>query len=200
MRLSWGDFAQIFSKHKYNRPKEYQIFIIGFCDSKWSSLQVLEVIKSSVKVNVAHIDKVIIVCSGRIEGAHVEAIKQFMIWLSFEKYKLKFCFIYNKSDGLSEEEKMENLSHMMNELGADNRAATFFHELDGSISSINLNINLGFPKKATYSEVAEYHETLTRVTLAQMPKKRIPVNESSCTILWFEMLLFEMIQLNLINN
>jgi hypothetical protein len=84
-----------------------------------SSTDVLEVIKSSVKVNMSYIDKVIIICSGRIEGAHVEAIQQFMRWLSYEKYKQKFVLIHNKSDGLSEAEKLENISYMVDVLKGD---------------------------------------------------------------------------------
>ena len=84
-----------------------------------SSTEVLQVIKSSVKINMAYIDKVIIVCSGRIEGAHVEAIQQFMGWLSYEKYKQKFVLIHNKSDGLSEAEKLVNIAYMVNELKGD---------------------------------------------------------------------------------
>ena len=67
-----------------------------------SSTQVLEVIKSAVTINMAYIDKVIIVCSGQIEGAHVKAIQQFMGWLSYEKYKQKFVLLllYKQKNGV----------------------------------------------------------------------------------------------------
>ena len=159
----------------------------GFCDSAMSKTDVYNVIKSSVKVNLAYIDKVVIVCSGRIEGAHVEAIKQFMDWLSYknEKYKKNFCFIYNKSDGLSEGEKMTNLAHMLDKLDADSSAKIESRERDGTVSIINQNINLGFPGGAPYQNVEESQNTLVHAALSFSNKDfhRIPVNESSCTIL-----------------
>ena len=82
---------------------------IGFCDSVFTPKQVLEVIKSSVKVNLCHVDKVVIVCSGRIETHHVQAVRQFMKWLQYKNHRNQFIFIYNKADHCdSEEQKVEN--------------------------------------------------------------------------------------------
>ena len=160
---------------------------IGFCDSAWSKTEVFKVIQSSMKVNVAYIDKVVIVCAGRIEGAHVGAIKQFMDWLSYknDKYKKNFCFIYNKSDGLSEGEKMANLAHMLDKLEADSSAKIESLEMDGTVCTLNQNINLGFPSGASYWDVRKCHETLLRAASGRSNKDfhRIPVKESSCTIL-----------------
>ena len=92
---------------------------IGFCDSVFTPKQVLDVIKSSVKVNMCHIDKVVVVCSGRIEGHHVQAIGQFMKWLEYKKHRDQFVFVYNKADHCdSEEEKIENVAGMLELLGA----------------------------------------------------------------------------------
>ena len=92
---------------------------IGFCDSVFTPKQVLDVIKSSVKVNVCHIDKVVVVCSGRIEGQHAAAVQQFMKWLQYKKNRNQFVFVYNKADHCdSEEEKMENVKGMLELLGA----------------------------------------------------------------------------------
>ena len=106
-----------------------------------------------------------------------------MDWLSFKKYKAKFCFIYNKSDGLSEVEKTTNLAYMIGELDADTESTTKYHEEDGTITVMNMNINLGFPKNATYHDIAESHDQLIRAAINAFPKERIPVNKSSCTIL-----------------
>ena len=160
-----------------------KFFISGFCDSKMSSNEVLEVIKSSVKVNMAYIDKVIIVCSARIEGAHVEAIQQFMSWLSYEKYKQKFVLIYNKSDGLSEAEKLENIAYMVNVLKGDPSCKSINVEPNGDVIETNMNLPIGFPKGAAYSDVKKDHIKLIDATLAPYPEMRIPVNKSSCTIL-----------------
>ena len=92
---------------------------IGFCDSVFTPKQVLDVIKSSVKVNVCHIDKVVVVCSGRIEGQHAQAVQQFMKWLKYKKHRNQFVFVYNKADHCDgEEEKMENVKGMLELLGA----------------------------------------------------------------------------------
>ena len=92
---------------------------IGFCDSVFTPKQVLDVIKSSVKVNLCHIDKVVVVCSGRVESHHVQAISQFMKWLHYKKHRNQFVFVYNKADHCdSEEEKAENVTGMLELLGA----------------------------------------------------------------------------------
>ena len=62
---------------------------------------ILEAIKMSVKVNMTHIDKVVVVCSGRMEQAHTESINKLLQWLNFTKNRDKFVFIYNKSDLMS---------------------------------------------------------------------------------------------------
>ena len=152
-------------------------------DSMMSSTQVLEVIKSAVTINMAYIDKVIIICSGRIEGAHVEAIKQFMSWLSFEKYKQKFVFIHNKSEGFSEAEKLENIAYMVNTMKGDPSSHSYKLQPNGDKIRISLNLPLGFPKGAAFSDVEKDHKKLIRATLAQFPEQRIPVDKSSCTIL-----------------
>ena len=48
----------------------------------------------------------------------VHAIKKMMKWLSYEKYKHNFVFIYNKSDNVSDCEKEENLISLCSLLGA----------------------------------------------------------------------------------
>ena len=148
-----------------------------------SSMEVLEVIQSSVKINMAYIDKVIIICSGRIEGAHVEAIQQFMGWLSYEKYKQKFVLIYNKSDGLSESEKLENIAYMVNELKGDPSCKSTVMQANGDVTDTNMNLPIGFPKGAAYPDVEEDHNKLINATLPQFPEMRITVDKSSCTIL-----------------
>jgi hypothetical protein len=143
------------------------------------------VIKSSVKINMAYIDKVIVICSGRIEGAHVKAIQRFMSWLSYEKYKQKFVLIYNKSDRDSEAEKVENIAYMVNELKGDPSAKTFMYFENGEVEEVKMNLAIGFPKGATYSNVERDHQRLLYATLAYLPKMRIPVDKKSslCTIL-----------------
>ena len=138
-------------------------------------------IKHSVKVNLGYIDKVVIVCSGRIERGHVDSIKQFMKWLRFQEFKRKFVFIYNKSDTLDEATKLTNLAYMMNELEADPDSKVYWVP-DGT--SIDLNLALGFPEGSKYEDVQDDCIKLTRAVLVPYPEERIPVPvDSSCSIL-----------------
>jgi len=162
---------------------------IGFCDSVMTGAEVLSLIKNSVKINTAYIDKVVIVCSGRIENTHVQAIKQVMQWLQFKSYTQKFVFIYNKSDGLTRAEKMINVTHMCQVLGANPDSGVEWLMTDGKRLSVKLNLALGFPPGASYDNVKEDHRDLLRAVNAMFPKQRIPAEKSYilhpsvCTIL-----------------
>ena len=131
---------------------------IGFCDSVFTPKQVLNVIKASVKVNVCHIDKVVVVCSGRIEGHHAQAIGQFMKWLEYKKHRNQFVFVYNKADHCdSEEEKLENVAGMLELLGAKQVTRTLTDDLaDGLQSKVVSGIHTGFPKKVRSSPLVPY--------------------------------------------
>ena len=122
---------------------------IGFCDSVFTPKQVLDVIKSSVKVNVCHIDKVVVVCSGRIEGQHAQAVQQFMKWLKYKKHRNQFVFVYNKADHCdSEEEKLANVAGMLELLGAKQVTRTLTDDLaEGQQSKVVSGIHTGFPQK-----------------------------------------------------
>ena len=108
-------------------------------------------IKTSVKVNLCHIDKVIIVCSGRMENNHVQSIKQFMKWLQYKNHRNQFIFIYNKADHCdSEEQKVENVAGMLELLGAKQVTRTVTDDLEeGHENEVEAGISTGFPKKAS---------------------------------------------------
>ena len=113
-----GKLRKVMEDGSSNMRRTNIIDTVGFCDSVFTSDQVLSVIKTSVKVNLCHIDKVIIVCSGRMEN-NVQSIKQFMKWLQYKKYRNQFIFIYNKADHCdSEEERVDNVIGMIELLGA----------------------------------------------------------------------------------
>ena len=82
----------------------------GFCDSVMSPRDVLEAIKGSVKVNASYIDKVIIVCSGRIEKGHLDSIKEIMKWLKLEKYQDNVVLVYTKCENMTQSKKEVELS------------------------------------------------------------------------------------------
>eukprot|EP00092_Neocalanus_flemingeri_P036942 GFUD01040216.1.p1 GENE.GFUD01040216.1~~GFUD01040216.1.p1 ORF type:complete len:429 (-),score=69.60 GFUD01040216.1:11-1297(-) len=165
----------------YEQSQVNVIDTIGFCDSLLSASDVLEAIKSSVKINLAKIDKVVIVCAGRIEGPHVQAIRQFMTWLQFSKYKENFVLVYNKSDLLSEQQKMENLLTMCSKFGVP-MMNTYHSVENGRNLAIHMNLALGFPSNAPYEEVKKDHVSLVdAMTVPVM--KRIPVDKTRCIIL-----------------
>ena len=148
-----------------------------------SKKQVFELIKDKVKVNVAYVDKVIIICSGRIEAVQVEAIKQCMEWLQYKSYKTNFSFIYNKSDQCDDVEKVENLGYMCHELDADS-TTRFEEKRDGFKYQTKLNQPLGFPKNAKYEDVKTELKNLMAITLANPNPNRITFDKaSSCKIL-----------------
>ena len=156
----------------------------------------LSVIKNSVRTNLSYIDKVIVVCSGRIEMKHQQAIQKFLKWLQYSDYKENFVFVYNKSDGLSEATKLTNLQFMCETFGVDTKnqaewAGNLKEILEGKSNkivwhAIDQNLALGFPPGQDYETVQKDHKQLMRATFAVPPRdeKRIPVMKgSSCTIL-----------------
>ena len=166
----------------------YQTFVAGFCDSEMSADDVLDIIKNSVKTNLSYIDKVIIICSGRIENKHQQAIKNFLEWLQFPQFKEKFVFIYNKSDGLTEAEKLNNVLTMCETFGAYTKSRAFWREVkpgtvETQLHEIDLNLALGFPPNENYETVEKDHKRLMRAATTTMPDKRIPVKKSSCKIM-----------------
>jgi hypothetical protein len=156
-----------------------------------SSTDVLDVIKASIKVNLTYVDKVVIVCSGRIERAHSDSIKQFMKWLSFTEYMDKFVFVYNKADTQSLETRVSNLAAMCDILKADTHQTNVWQDLPedgGGRLAIKMNLTTGFPPSANYDQVKEDHKAFTRACLCVGPLgpnagKRVPVDKSSCTLL-----------------
>ena len=179
------------SERGFKREKYNVIDTIGFCDSVFTPSETLSMIKSSVKLNVAHIDCVVVVCSGRIEKCHVNAIKQFMGWLQYEKYKENFVFIYNKSDGHSPQDKTQNLLMMTEMLGAKTTEGKNVQAWNASgngfvTRKFKKMMALGFPPGASYDDISSDYELLNEavpLATSQEKKSRIPVDESSCTIL-----------------
>lgn len=174
---------------------------VGLCDSALPPAALVTLIKDKLKGNMTYIDRVVIVCSGRIELGHQESIKQFMQWMNFERHAANFTFIYNKADALHEELREQNLFQMCSMLGTGNRVLTCPDELfpsnllgdqapvrPGRQREMNLRLALGFPPNAPYGDVREnlgslLDSTLIPLTASEGNYSRIPLSESSCTIL-----------------
>lgn len=157
---------------------------IGFCDSVLTEDEVFKSIKHTLEANVIYIDKVIILSSNRLEAVQVKAISQCMDWLKFKDHKKKFSFILNKSDNLTENEKMESLAFICDKLDAD--LTTSFEEKRGDLTyQIPLNQAFGFPRNAKYEEVEDSLKNLIAITLAEIePENRIELHprKSMCVI------------------
>ena len=158
---------------------------LGFCDSTLSEKKVYDAIKDRVKANVVEIDKVLIICAGRIENVQVSAIKDCMKWLQFDQYREKFSFIYNKSELLTEMEKIKNLTYMCDKLDADLTTRFSRKTRSGAPKQTKLNHALGFPRDAEgrhseYTEkTKENLETLMAITLANPKPERITLHTKS---------------------
>jgi len=162
---------------------------IGFCDSVLTPKEVFSLVRDSVKVNLAHIDKVIICCSERMEADHKKSIIQFMDWLKYKKHMANFGFFYTKSDGLSEGEKQDNLLRICDSLDI-NGQMNFVHynKQSGANEEVKLVNAISFAPNASSEEISLNRNKLMKLTLAPPSilvgsQSRIPVSESNCTIL-----------------
>ena len=100
-------------------PKINVVDTVGLCDTVMTKEQVFGYIKDKLKVNLLHIDRVVIMCSGRLEDDHQTEIKNFLTWLKYKEYRTNFLIIYNKCDGMEEGKRLINLSHVCSMLGVD---------------------------------------------------------------------------------
>jgi len=196
------------SEWHMTRAKVNIVDTIGLCDSALPPETLQKLIKEKLNCNMAYIDRVVIVCSGRIELAQQEAIKKFKEWLQFDKYAENFTFIYNKADMLEEDEKEEALFQMCALLEAGNNVLTCPRDLFPSVAlqdaqdaspirhirgvttlkEMKLHNAIGFKPHAAYTEIKDDLEKLLDCTMIPVKKKqggyqRIPLNESSCSIL-----------------
>ena len=178
----WRDKSLVSKKHGVNL-----IDTIGFCDSEFSEVEIFDYIKDKLKTNLLHIDRVVIVCSGRLEKEHQKSIKKFMQWLKYDTYKRNFCFIYSKCDGMDEGKKLALLNEVCGMLGIDTSVTL------GGIRVDRPMVNaLGFHPKASYDDIIDDVNTLLNTTceptcemgtLNMDTRIRIPMNSSICTIL-----------------
>ena len=159
---------------------------VGFCDTVFTIKETYDLIKHRLKTDLLYIDKVVIVCSDRVQNTHTEAIKQFMNWLKYNEYKENFAFIYNKSDRIeTEAERNQSLLTMCRVLGVDtSRHVVNIRTADGLTRSVNTCLHLGFPPNSSVEMVtSELNQLLGAVSVLPNPNRRIYLHESSCTIL-----------------
>lgn len=172
---------------------------IGFCDTTIQASEVLRLIKSRVETSCMHIDRVLVVCSGRIEGEHVASIKKVMEWLRFPQYQWNFTFIYNKADQLSAMDREDNLVTMCTLLEAGNYHFRYEfpkkcvpsvvlkgEEVSEEVVRMvkTMRISCGFPPCSEYEQVEDdLYSLLDNVFFAGKGMARIPAEESWCSVL-----------------
>jgi predicted GTPase len=163
---------------------------IGLCDCAMTDSEVFSYIQNKLKINLLHIDRVVFVCSDRLEVYHQEAIKNFMKWLKYSQYKRNFVLIYNKSDEMSKTERLQSLGNACRLLGFDETISN----ISCREESASLMIATSFPPNAPFSEIDEDLNRLqSSITLPTYgiqtssttldKRERFRLESSECTIL-----------------
>jgi GTP-binding protein EngB required for normal cell division len=172
---------------------------IGFCDSKLTSNEVLNLAKDALKVNMLMIDRVVIVLSGRIEAAHVDSIKTVLKWLKYSKGSdSNYTFIYNKADTMATAaEATQNILYMSSllEIGKAGGYLVPTASLPSTVMRsgtmrvaadekklLKIRISCGIPPRSTYDEAENEHLKVLDATMCSA-KNRLTVKESMCLIL-----------------
>eukprot|EP00092_Neocalanus_flemingeri_P010674 GFUD01011498.1.p1 GENE.GFUD01011498.1~~GFUD01011498.1.p1 ORF type:complete len:524 (+),score=119.24 GFUD01011498.1:69-1640(+) len=146
---------------------------IGLCDTLFQDQEVYQIIKSSVDSNITLIDRVVIVCSGRIEKPKADAIKLFLNWMNYPKYKDNFVFVYSKSDDMSEADKELSLVILSELLDVDINVEHFILDPHtGAQKSVKLFQAASFPPNAEFS-VIERDLELLKTAIFTQPRTRI---------------------------
>ena len=174
------------------QPKLNVIDTIGLCDSEMDEDEVFSYIKDKLQTNLLHIDRVVMVCSGRVQGCHQDAMKNFMKWLKYKEFKTNFAFIYNKSDLVSEENKLDNLNDTCGMLGIDATSKI----CNGNVRPTELVFTLGVPPNSEFEAIKDDLMRLQEGVLVptceenigfnhpeEDTHQRIPINRDQCTIL-----------------
>mmetsp|Transcript_86848 Transcript_86848/g.202148 ORF Transcript_86848/g.202148 Transcript_86848/m.202148 type:complete len:437 (+) Transcript_86848:37-1347(+) len=168
---------------------------IGFCDSELSPTEVMATIKQHLKLTFLEVDRVVMVCSGRLEAMQQSAMKQIMEWLKYSKNQNygNFAIIYNKADNLSEAEREEYLAQICTLLGAKSSHVTTKALLPSSrlkgltanpTNVMPLQIAVGFPPAAEYPAIMDDHHLLLDVIFHPFAQRlTIEPNDTACMIL-----------------
>jgi len=158
---------------------------IGFCDSKMSPSEVLEALKTSVKVNASHIDKVFIVLSGRIEKGHEDAIKEIFKWLKLHKYDENVVMVYTKCENMTLIEKQKAMASVCEKFNLSfNRS--WNRTIEGQKKATIPNMAVGFYPGVKFEDIIDDYKNLCFATIFGIQKanrKRIPVEKNTCTII-----------------
>lgn len=177
-------------------PKINVIDTIGLCDTVMTKNEVFSIIKDKLKTNLLHIDRVVIVCSGRLERDHQIEIQQFLKWFKYNDFASNFLFVYNKCDGLEEGMTIKNLSIVCDLLGINPNTTILNSSLEPP-KHVPLVITTGFPPNAPFehikTDLRRLHDGILTPAFDtgedeispsdRSTIKRIPISSSDCIIL-----------------
>jgi len=158
---------------------------IGFCDTSMSQTEVAGIVKQYIKATMLRIDKVVLVCSGRLIPGHKEAMCEFLSWLGYSENKSNFSVVYTKAEDMSAADRRIVLQEVCEDLGVvaglqlciGDRTlpstAIKGRERDEQVSVLNMNIVVGFPPTGLYADVEEDLLTMLDVLLLQPPRRLV---------------------------
>ena len=147
---------------------------IGLCDSMLKDEEVHQFIETSLKINLMHIDKVLVLCFDRITQPHVQSIQQFLKLLEYHKRKANFIFVYTKCEEMSEEDRETNIEDMVDMLDYGD---------DDKESNQPERITTGLPPSSELTdEMQEDLVKLKSLVLTPSPKQLL-IDKSKCRIM-----------------
>jgi len=181
----------------YREPRFVNLIdTIGFCDTQLTPTQVQRMIRESVKNNFIYLDKIVFLCSGRIEPGHKSAIQKFMEWFKYHAYGNNFVLVYGRCDGLSQEDRQQGIMDACSVLGfTSNQQRIIKPDLvpsrvlsdEKEIQIISFQIATAFPPGAPYSAISTDLYALVDAVFtpyyAAGEPVRIPARKEECLIL-----------------
>ena len=153
---------------------------VGYCDSIISDNDIALMIKNQIKSKHLKIDRVLILCYGRIQKTHITEIRRMLEWLDYQNHKENFIFLYNKADQVDEENRSKNLWEMCSLLGVNPHITV---NLGEGYEKSKLARPVSFPPNVKHKTVAEDLEYLKRVALGNYTTNKIEQPASTCTVL-----------------
>lgn len=142
---------------------------IGFCDTSMKPDDLHKLIKQYIKAHMMRIHKVVIVCAGRLEPSHAQAIREFLAWLKYSQNEGNFGLIYTKCEDLEPEQRYTSICTICKELGITTSYQRWWdnptwqmpssvmknRDVKEQVSVVPYNISVGFPPSSPYSEIED---------------------------------------------
>ena len=86
--------------------------------------------KYYIRTNLARIDKVVLVCDGRVQPAQVVSMKQYLDWLGCGTNLDNVVVVYSKTDDFEPSEKVSSLVGIWSKLGFSRQSMEYTLQRD----------------------------------------------------------------------